>query len=118
MNHPRLSQRINPAATKIAADKKYISISNQENDKQSAVNSIEAVYAGLLRNVKEANIQIVEDATGKVIFEKTEYNIRKSSGAGSISPSSIDVEFKALDAHIIESAAHWAPPSNRVRKGL
>jgi len=87
----------NPAATKIAANKKYIAISNQENDKQSAVNSIEDVYAGLLRNVKEANIQIVEDATGKVIFEKTEYNVRKSSGTGSISASAIDVEFKALE---------------------
>ena len=89
-----------PSATPIAASKEHIAISNQENDKQSAVNSVDAIYAGLLRNVKEANIKIVEDATGEVVYEKTEWNNRKSFGAGGISASSFDVEFKALEQEL------------------
>ena len=87
----------NPSATQIAASKDKIAISNMENGESSAVNSIEYIWAGLLRNVKEANIKIIEDATGEVIFERTEYNIRKSNGIGTIYQSSIDVEFRALE---------------------
>lgn len=86
-----------PTAKKIPASKEHISISNQENGKSSAVNSVEGLWAGLLRNAKEAQIKIVEDATGKTIFEHTEYNIRKSNGVSGISPAFIDIEFSALE---------------------
>ncbi len=89
-----------PSATPIAADKEHIAISNQENDKQSAINSIDSIWAGLLRNVKESHIKIVEDATGEVVFQRVEYNQRKSSGVGTISSSSIDVEFSALEQEL------------------
>ncbi len=87
-----------PSATQIAADKKYIAISNNESGTSSAVNSIYGVYAGMLRNAKEINIVITEESTGKVIFEKTEWNVMKSySQGGGIYASSIDVDFKTLE---------------------
>ena len=87
-----------PSATQIAADKKYIAISNQEAGTASAVNSIYGVWAGLLRNAKEVNIVITEESTGKVIFEKTEWNVMKSySSGGGMYASSIDIDFKALE---------------------
>ncbi len=86
-----------PGATQIAASKEHIAISNQANDKYSAINGIRYIAAGLLRNVKQADITIVDDVTGEVIFERTEYNIRKSNGIGTIYYSSIDVEFSALE---------------------
>ena len=86
-----------PSATQIAASKDHIALSNLENEEQSALNSIQYIWAGLLRNVKEANITIVEDATGEVVFERTEYNLRKSNGIGTIYQSSIEVDFKVLE---------------------
>lgn len=89
-----------PSATPIAASKEHIAISNQENDKQSAINSIDSIWAGLLRNVKEAEIKIVEDSTGEVVYERTEYNVRKSHGVGTMYSSTIDVEFSALEREL------------------
>lgn len=85
-----------PTATQIAADKEKIAISNQEQGENSAVTSIYSIWAGLLRNVKTANITVREDATGEVVFTKTEKNIRKSHGIGTTYQSAIDVEFAAL----------------------
>ena len=90
-----------PMATKIAASKEHIAISNQENDTNFTVNGIRSIWAGLLRNVKELNIKIVEDSTGNVIFERTDYNQRKSTSSGSsIYPSDIEVEFRALENNL------------------
>ena len=91
-----------PAATQIAASKEHIAISNQEYGKNnSTINKIRSINAGLLRNAKEVNIKIVEDATGKVIFDRTEYNQRKSFSSGStIYASQIDVEFAALEHNL------------------
>ena len=89
-----------PAATQIAASKDHIALSNQLNEGSGSVtlNSIYSIWAGLLRNVKELNISIVEDATGKEIFEKTIYNQMKSrSSGGTIYQSSIDVDFSAIE---------------------
>ena len=52
-----------PMATKIPASKEHISISNQE----STINTLSYVWAGLLRNVKEAHVAIVEESTGRVV---------------------------------------------------
>ena len=88
----------NPLATPIAAQKEHIAISNQSNDYAVAINGIYALYLGLLRNVRELNMTIVEDATGKEIFSLTDYNLYKSfNNGGSIIPSSVEVGFKALE---------------------
>ena len=90
-----------PAATQIAVSKDHIAISNQQDGASSAVNSIEYIWAGLLRNAKEVDISIVEDSTGREIFSRTEYNQYKSHNTGSaISTSSIDVEFSALEQNL------------------
>ena len=87
-----------PAATQIAANKEHIAISNQTSTTNATINTIRSISAGLLRNVKEVNISIVEDATGKEIFNRTEWNLRKSfNNGGNIIPSSIDMEFSALE---------------------
>jgi len=83
-----------PSSTMISADRKYISLSNQSE----AVNSLEYVYAGLLRNAKSAEIVITEESTGNVIFTSTDVNISKSRHSGStIYGSSIDVDFSVLE---------------------
>ncbi|MBE6547426.1 MAG: hypothetical protein E7667_00910 [Ruminococcaceae bacterium] len=84
----------NPATTPIAADRKYISLSNQDD----AVNSLRFVWAGMLRSAERIEITITEDATGKVIFSKTESDIRKSYGdGGSIYPANVKIEFSAIE---------------------
>ena len=71
------------------------------NRASSAVNSLEYIYAGLLRNVKEATISVVEDSTGREIFSRTEYNQRKSfNNGGSIIASAMEVEFSALEQNL------------------
>ena len=87
-----------PSATQIAADKNKIAISNQEGTTYATVNKIRSISAGLLRNCREIDISIVEDATGReVVPTIKQYNQYKSySHGGSIYASSIDVEFSAL----------------------
>ncbi len=86
-----------PAAKKIAADRKYISVSNQEG----AVNSVEYVWAGLLRNNKMITITVTDDATGEVVYERTEKDIRKSFSTGTtITPANIDVKFSAIEQNL------------------
>ncbi len=82
-----------PAAKKIAADRKYISISNQEG----TVNSVEYVWAGLLRNNRKITITVTDDTTGEVVFERVETDIRKSYSNGvTIFPANVDVGFSAI----------------------
>ena len=83
-----------PGTTLISADKKYISLSNQKY----SPNSLEYIWAGLLRNVERAEVTIVDDATGEVVYETVDYGIRKSGSRGvGHGPASIDVEFSILD---------------------
>lgn len=87
-----------PAATQIAASKEHISLSNYQNENSSTINSIRSVTAGLLRNAKRVDISVTEDATGREIFNRTEYNVRKSMSSGSnIYGTNIDVEFSAIE---------------------
>jgi|GEM_PF-313249 len=74
----------------IAASKDYIALSNQDG----AVHALRFVWAGMLRGAKEIHIQVVDNATGEVVYETVDYDVRKSYGdGGSIRPSNIDVEF-------------------------
>ncbi len=92
-----------PTTKKIAADRKYISISNQEG----SVNSIEYVWAGLFRNNRRIEITITEDATGEVVFTRTEGDIRKSYSSGvSIYPANIDIGFSALEQNLKNNTAY------------
>ena len=86
-----------PANKIIAADRKYISISNQPD----TVNSLRFVWAGLLRNAEHIDITITEDATGEVVYTKRENDIRKSYGdGGSIYPANVDIEFSAIEQNL------------------
>lgn len=90
-----------PAATQIAVSKDHIAISNQQDGASSAINSIQYIYAGLLRNAKEVDISIVEDSTGNEVFQRTEYNQYKSHNTGSsIVASAIDVDFSTLEQNL------------------
>ena len=86
-----------PNDTPIAADRKYISLSNQTG----AVNSLEYIWAGLLRNCQKIEIVITEDATGEVVYEKTNYDVRKSYSNGqTIFPANVDVGFSAVEQNL------------------
>ena len=87
----------NPATAQIAADRKYISISNQEG----SVHELSNVWAGLLRNAAKVVVTITDDATGEVVFEKVNTDIRKSYGdGGSIYPADIEIGFDAYEHNL------------------
>ena len=91
-----------PNATQIAASKDHIAVSNQDKGEHgSTISSIRSVNAGLLRNVKEVYIEIVDDATGEVVYEDKQTNQHKSFSSGStIYASSIDIEYKTLEHNL------------------
>ena len=89
----------NPQNKIIAADRKYISLSNQNANGE--INSLRFVWAGMLRAAKRIEITITEDSTGEIVFQTTENYIRKSYGdGGDIRPANIDVEFSAIDENL------------------
>jgi len=74
----------------ISANRDYIAISNQEG----SICSLRFVWAGMLRAAESIDIKITNDATGEVVFETVEKDIRKSYGdGGTIRPSNIEIEF-------------------------
>ena len=74
----------------IAASKDFIALSNQDG----AVHSLRFVWGGMLRGAQKINITITDDATGEVVFECVENDVRKSYGdGGDIRPSNIEIEF-------------------------
>ena len=86
-----------PRTTPIAADRKYISLSNQIG----AIHELDSVWAGLLRNAAKIEITITDDATGEVVFTKVEEDVRKSYGdGGSIYPANIEIGFDAAEANL------------------
>ena len=81
----------------IAANRDYISLSNQDG----AVHALRFVWAGMLRAAKEIHIKVVDNATGEVVYETVDYDIRKSYGdGGTIRPSNIEVEFDTQDFNL------------------
>ncbi|MBQ7088388.1 MAG: leucine-rich repeat protein [Clostridia bacterium] len=86
-----------PADMVIAANKDYIALSNQDG----AVHALRFVWAGMLRAAKEVHIKVVDNATGEVVFETVDYDVRKSYGdGGTIRPSNIEVEFDTQDFNL------------------
>ena len=89
----------NPANKLIAADRKYISLSNQTGNNE--INSLRYVWAGMLRNAERIEIVITEDSTGEIVFQTTDFDVRKSYGdGGPIRPANIEVEFSAIEHNL------------------
>jgi len=87
----------NPEDIPIAANEKYVALSNQIG----TIHSLRFVWAGLLRNAANMEIKITDDATGEVIFETEDDDVRKSYGdGGSIYPANIEVEFDTIDRNL------------------
>ncbi|WP_251617190.1 leucine-rich repeat protein [Pumilibacter muris] len=87
----------NPEDVQIPAQEEHIALTNHEN----GLNSIYAVWAGLLRNAKEMDVTITDTVTGRQIYKKTETNQRKSYNYGSmIGYSSVDVKFDVADYNL------------------
>lgn len=68
---------------------KYASISLNPD----ATFKISYIAAGLLRGAKQANMIVVNNETGEIVFEKTDYNSRKSYYSGARNPGFVDMEF-------------------------
>lgn len=84
----------NPSDITISANRDYSALSNQEG----TVHSLRYVWAGLLRNAARVDVVITNDATGEVVFETSDEDIRKSFGeGGTIMPANIEIEFDMLD---------------------
>ena len=80
----------NPKDIVIAANRDYIALSNQDG----TIHSLRFVWAGLLRNAAKIVITITDDTTGEVIYETTDYDVRKSYGdGGSIYPANVEIDF-------------------------
>ena len=87
----------NPATKQISADRKYISLSNQEG----SVHELSNVWAGLLRNASKIVVTITDATTGEVVFERVNEDIRKSYGdGGSIYPADVKIEFDAYEHNL------------------
>lgn len=85
----------NPQNKIISANRDYVAISNVEG----SIHSLRFVWGGLLRNAEKIVITITDNATGEVIFEKEEKDVRKSYGDGgsTIYPANIKIEFDAAE---------------------
>lgn len=103
-----------PGSNQISADRKYISLTNHE----SGINSLRFAWLGLLRNAAELTTTIVEDATGEVVFERTENDIRKAYGdGGPISPAQLKIEFSAIDYNLKNNTAYTVTISGKLDYG-
>ena len=92
-----------PGTNMIAADRKYVALSNQEK----SINKIDSVWAGTLRNCEKVLITITEDATGEVVYEATEEGIRKARGNGSsIFGSTIEVDYSVANNNLKNNTAY------------
>ncbi len=87
----------NPADKVISASRDYIALSNTVG----TVHSLRFVWAGALRNASKVEITITDSQTGELIFETTDYDVRKSYGdGGSIRPAAVEIEFDSMDYNL------------------
>ncbi len=79
------------------SDKAAISIYDSET--RHTVSQLSGVYAGLLRGAKEMHVTITDAASGEVVFEKTQHNLRKTYTGGSSSAyaSFVELDFNAAE---------------------
>ena len=85
----------------ISANKDYIALTNQEG----SICSLRFVWAGMLRAASSIDITITNDATGEVVFETVEKDVRKSYGdGGTIRPSNIEIEFDVKEYNLANNS--------------
>ncbi len=81
----------------IAADKKHISLSNQEG----TIHALRFAWTGMLRNAAQVKTTITDDTTGEVIYETVDLGVRKSYGdGGSLYPANVEIEFDTIDRNL------------------
>jgi len=92
-----------PSDIVISANPNYVALSNQEG----TIHSLRFVWAGLLRNARRVEIKITDDATGEVIFETVDTDVRKSYGdGGSIYPANVEIEFDTMDYNLTNNSTY------------
>ncbi|MGM9602203.1 MAG: leucine-rich repeat protein [Faecousia sp.] len=92
-----------PADMVISANEDYIALSNQVG----TIHSLRFVWAGMLRSAQRIEITITNDATGEVVYETVDYDIRKSYGdGGSIYPANIEIEFDTMDYNLANNSQY------------
>ena len=62
-----------------------------------SISGVYGVFAGLLRGAKELNIQIINTATGEVVWSKTDYNCPKAHYYGGPAPYSASFNLSAAN---------------------
>lgn len=62
-----------------------------------AISGIYGVFAGMLRGAKELNISIVDTATGKEVWSRTDYNCQKSHYSGQAAPYAVYMDIPMVD---------------------
>ena len=86
-----------PSDIVISANKDFIALSNTEG----TIHSLRFVWAGLLRNAQRIEISIINNATGEIVYETVDYDVRKSYGdGGSIYPANVEIEFDTTDYNL------------------
>ncbi len=87
----------------ISASRDYVALSNQVG----TIHSLRFVWAGLLRNAQRIEIKITDDATGEVVFETVDTDVRKSYGdGGSIYPANVEIEFDTMDYNLNNNSTY------------
>ncbi len=92
-----------PSDMVISASRDYIALSNQVG----TIHSLRFVWAGLLRNAERIEITITNDATGEVVYETVDTQVRKSYGdGGSIYPANVEIEFDASEHNLMNNSEY------------
>ena len=87
----------------ISANEDYIALSNQEG----SVHSLRFAWTGMLRSAQRVEISITNDATGEVVYETVDYDVRKSYGdGGSIYPANVEIEFDTMDYNLANNTTY------------
>ncbi len=81
----------------IPANKKYISLSNQDG----TIHALRFAWTGMLRNASKVAVTVTDDTTGKEIFATEDLNVRKSYGDGAAPyPANVEIEFDTMDYNL------------------
>ena len=103
-----------PGSNMISADRKYISLSNTEG----TINTLTYAWMGMLRNAREIDVVITDDATGEIVFSKTEKDIRKSYGdGGPIYPAQVKIGFTPSDYNLPNNSTYTVTLTGRLDYG-
>lgn len=84
---------------KIYSDSDKAAVSIYDTDGHRTVHELYAVYAGLLRGAEYMHMTIVDAATGEVVLDKTQNNVRKAytGGASTARAAFVDLKWSPKD---------------------